>query len=94
MFIQFILAYFSPETLLPATSIVATIAGVVLMCGRSGLRLLVRSGIRVFRRPAEFSSVQPPHFRFTDRAHSQSPGHRRHLAGLELANLDEEEDAR
>ena len=41
-----IFAYFSPETLLPATSIVATIAGIVMMLGRGTLRLLRRSSGR------------------------------------------------
>jgi hypothetical protein len=45
-----IFAYFSPETLLPATSIVATITGVVLMCGRGPLRFVIRCARRGYRR--------------------------------------------
>ena len=33
-----VLAYFGPETVLPVTSIVATVIGVVMMMGRSTLR--------------------------------------------------------
>ena len=41
-----VFAYFSPETLLPATSIIATIAGIVLMVGRGSLRMVLRSPAR------------------------------------------------
>ena len=34
-------AYFGPETVLPATSIMATILGVVLMMGKSSIRWCV-----------------------------------------------------
>jgi len=47
-----ILAYFGPETVLPATSIVATVVGVILMMGKSSLQWcagLVRSVVG--RRP-------------------------------------------
>ena len=37
-----IFAYFSPETLLPATSIIATIAGILMMLGRGSLRYVMR----------------------------------------------------
>ena len=36
-----IFAYAGPETLLPMTSVVAAVAGVVLMLGRSSLRYLM-----------------------------------------------------
>ena len=45
-------AYFSPETVLPVTSIVATIAGIVMMLGRGTLRLMVRSFQRGHRAAA------------------------------------------
>jgi hypothetical protein len=37
-------AYFGPETVLPVTSIVATIAGLAMMFGRHALRLVVNCG--------------------------------------------------
>ena len=37
-----VVAYFSPETLLPVTSIVATAVGLVMMFGRTTLRLIAR----------------------------------------------------
>jgi hypothetical protein len=45
-----ILAYFSPETLLPVTSAVATVAGVAMMVGRGSLRLVARGYRRALRR--------------------------------------------
>lgn len=36
------LAYLSPETLLPATSVIATIAGIGMILGRGSLRFLIR----------------------------------------------------
>jgi hypothetical protein len=36
-----LLAYFGPETVLPATSIIATILGVVLMLGKNSIRWCV-----------------------------------------------------
>ena len=53
-------AYFAPETFLPLTSIVATIAGVVMMLGRGSMRYVVHcvrrrhqqtNGARVARHP-------------------------------------------
>lgn len=37
-----LVAYFSPETVLPVTSVVATVFGVVLMFGRNAIRLAIR----------------------------------------------------
>jgi hypothetical protein len=37
-----ILAYFGPETVLPMTSVVATVVGVFMMFGRNTLRLVFR----------------------------------------------------
>jgi hypothetical protein len=39
---QVIFAYFSPETLLPVTSIIATAAGLFMIFGRNTLRLIAR----------------------------------------------------
>jgi hypothetical protein len=60
-----ILAYLGPETVLPMTSVVATIVGVLMMCGRSTLRFLFR-----WHRPKDAASGEAaknttprPHFR-------------------------------
>ena len=45
---ELIFAYFSPETMLPATSIIATIAGILMMLGRGSLRYV----LRLFKRAA------------------------------------------
>ncbi len=74
MFSSFVLvAYFSPETLLPATSIIATIAGVALMCGRGVLRFLVRVCRRRVLAPGRLTNVSQPHFRIAKKAGSESP---------------------
>ena len=70
-----ILAYFSPETLLPATSIVATIAGIVMMLGRGTLRLLIRSSQRGLRREDRIAGTSTPHLHIHDDVHTQTPGH-------------------
>jgi hypothetical protein len=69
-----IFAYFSPETLLPATSIVATIAGIVMMLGRGSLRLLLRSAQRALRGPARIAGTSEPHVRLNEDAHSKTGG--------------------
>jgi len=61
-----ILAYFGPETVLPATSIIATVIGVVLMMGKSSLRwmfeALKRAAAYVLRRgPAPADRPNAPH---------------------------------
>jgi hypothetical protein len=56
-----IVAYFSPETMLPVTSIVATIAGIVMMLGRGTIRLMARSAQRKLRRPGRIAGTSKPH---------------------------------
>jgi hypothetical protein len=48
-----IFAYFSPETLLPVTSIVATVIGVVMMFGKTMFRLTLSALRSILRRPAQ-----------------------------------------
>ena len=55
-----IFAYFSPETLLPVTSIVAAGAGVVLMFGRNTFRLMARVCRRVLPRRGWVESAKGP----------------------------------
>ena len=56
-----LLAYFGPETMLPLTSIVATIIGIFMMFGRHSLRLATRI-FRIRVRPARVGSLTRPHF--------------------------------
>jgi hypothetical protein len=64
-------AYFSPETLLPVGSILATALGVLMMLGRGSLRFLIRTLKRVFRPSAWIAGVSRPHFRLNDQGESQ-----------------------
>jgi hypothetical protein len=57
-----IIAYFSPETMLPLSSLIATIAGFALLLKRSSIRFIVgccRAALRT-RRPGAGSGE--PHF--------------------------------
>ena len=60
--IDLIFAYFSPETLLPVGSVVATVLGLVMMLGRGSLRFLIRSCGRLLRSSARIAGVSRPHF--------------------------------
>jgi hypothetical protein len=68
---DFIVAYFSPETLLPATSIVATIAGIVMILGRGSLRLVVRA---TRRGPGRIAATSKPHVHLHEDVQTQSAG--------------------
>jgi hypothetical protein len=65
-------AYFSPETLLPVGSIVATVLGVAMMLGRGSVRFLFRSFKRFFRPSAWIAGVSRPHFRLHEQGESQT----------------------
>jgi hypothetical protein len=60
-----VLAYFGPETVLPVTSIVATVIGVVMMMGRNSLRwtfeAVKRAALFCFRRGSTPSKTPAPH---------------------------------
>jgi hypothetical protein len=58
----FILGYFSPETVLPLTSIVATIAGAAMLLTKGSLRFLFRCLRAAIRRPKPVEVRNPPHF--------------------------------
>jgi hypothetical protein len=60
------IAYFSPETLLPVGSILATVLGVAMMLGRGSLRFLLRCVRRVLKPADSIASVNRPHFRLDD----------------------------
>jgi hypothetical protein len=64
---SFILAYFSPETTLPLTSIVVTIAGGAMLLTRGSLRFLIRCLRIAIRRPREAEAAG------TSRPHRSSP---------------------
>ncbi len=71
-----IFAYFGPETMLPLTSVLATVAGLFLMFSRASIRVLRR-----LIRPRVAGLVRPgrmprPHFRVEADARSQVDGRR------------------
>lgn len=63
-------AYFSPETLLPMTSVIASAAGVFLLFGRGALRVTRRLFRATLRRVVRERAVPSPHF--TVSAHAQA----------------------
>jgi hypothetical protein len=58
--------YFSPEVLLPATSIVATIVGVFMMLGRGSIRNIIRLCRRASLHRKGTAATSRPHFRVRD----------------------------
>jgi hypothetical protein len=67
-----IFAYFSPETLLPVGSIIATVAGVAMMLGRGSLRFMFRAFRRFARPSAWIAGVSRPHFRLSEGGEHQT----------------------
>jgi hypothetical protein len=65
-------AYFSPETLLPVGSIIATAAGVAMMLGRGSLRFLLRAFRRYARPSAWIAGASRPHFRLGEESERQT----------------------
>jgi hypothetical protein len=57
-----ILAYFSPETMLPLSSVLATVAGFALLIKRSSVRFVVDCCRSAFRKLSRRPTVQAPHF--------------------------------
>jgi hypothetical protein len=80
MFLQnvIIFAYFSPETFLPLTSVIASAVGVFLLFGSTVLRIARRALRRVvtLRRPA--GTVPKPHFRPQEASTEWREGVERH----------------
>lgn len=63
MLLMFILiGYFSPETMLPLSSVIATIAGFALLIKRSSIRFVVHCFRAAFRRGSNTTAVKAPHF--------------------------------
>src|SRR4051794_39626 len=55
-------AYFGPETMLPLTSVVATVVGIFMMFGRTSLRLVRRSIVSLLPAKSAKRPVPKPHF--------------------------------
>lgn len=60
--LNLILGYFSPETVLPLTSIVATIAGAAMLLTRGSLRFFLRCLRTAIRREKPVRGPGAPHF--------------------------------
>jgi hypothetical protein len=71
---ELIFAYFSPETLLPATSIVATITGILMMLGRGSLSYVMRSTKRGQRTAGRIAATSKPHLRLHDKTYTETTG--------------------
>lgn len=56
-----ILGYFSPETMLPLSSVIATVAGFALLIKRSSIRFVVHCFRAAFRRRPRGSTIGKPH---------------------------------
>ncbi|MGD0043772.1 MAG: hypothetical protein ABSE84_25770 [Isosphaeraceae bacterium] len=61
-YIHMVFAYFGPETVLPVTSILATVAAVVLMFGKSLFRLVAYWVRRATFRGRHGQAATGPHF--------------------------------
>lgn len=57
-----VIGYFSPETMLPLSSVIATIAGFALLIKRSSIRFVVHCFRAAFRRGSSGPVVKAPHF--------------------------------
>lgn len=57
-----ILGYFSPETMLPLSSVLATVVGFALLVQRSTIRFALRFVRAAFRRRPSGEAVKAPHF--------------------------------
>jgi len=74
--IQPILAYFGPETVMPLTSFLATIAAVVLMFGKSLFRLVAFWIRRATFRGRHGHAPNGPHFGLSGRRRRDTGGAR------------------
>ena len=72
-----LLGYFSPETVLPLSSIIATLAGCALLIKRSSLRFLAHCCRTALRRRRRSAPISRPHLPGRDQVASPgSPGRR------------------
>jgi ABC-type lipoprotein release transport system permease subunit len=77
---NFVFAYFSPETMLPATSIIATIAGILMMLGRGSLRYVLRIAKGARRSAGRIAATSKPHLQIQDKAYRESPVERSNVS--------------
>ncbi len=69
-----VFGYLGPETFLPATSVIATIIGVVLMVGKNGMRWMLGGVARIWSRRASTSVIlRGPHAKAESRKTVDSP---------------------
>jgi hypothetical protein len=71
-----VIAYFSPETVLPVTSLLATVLGVVMMFGRTIARLVVRRIPPSLLRGKRGKAMKGPHFQRGGRIEKRARGKR------------------
>jgi hypothetical protein len=55
-------AYFGPETMLPLTSIVATVVGIFMMFGRTSIRIARRAFLSLLSGKGKTRPLTRPHF--------------------------------
>lgn len=60
---HFLVAYFSPETMLPLSSLIATVVGFALLVKRSTVRFVVRCCRESLRALRPCSTPSSPHLR-------------------------------
>ncbi len=65
------LAYFSPETMLPLSSLIATVVGFALLVKRNSVRFVVHCCREAVRTLRSRSTPSSPHFRLRSRRTSQ-----------------------
>jgi hypothetical protein len=75
--IHVVLAYFSPETVLPVTSILATVLGVILMFGRYTFRLVTKRARAILLREVRDRGERSPHFRVGGRTAKKTRAERK-----------------
>jgi hypothetical protein len=59
---ELIFGYFTPDVILPVTSVVATVAGIFMMLGRGSYRAAARIIRRAISRLRRVATMNRPHF--------------------------------
>jgi hypothetical protein len=73
LFTHSLFAYLAPETVLPFTSVIAAVAGVVMIFGRNAAGFVVARCRRLRRIGNRAGGIPEPHLRTGTRAKEQSP---------------------
>ena len=68
---RMLFAYLGPETVLPLTSVVAAVTGVVMMFGRNSVRFVIRMFRGRGQSPEPVKPLAQPHFRLGKASRSQ-----------------------